>query len=108
MAAAVATAYEIALGGAAGAAAGWGRCLAVRVGEDLAGLRSQLGNALAEESQRRGLRPVAAVAYIEARCVRGGAALQSRALPLLGCCRCLQHPSPPLPPAHRLPLPLLS
>lgn len=63
--AAVGTAFEVALGGAAGGARGWGRCLAVRVGDGLAGLRSQLGNALAEESKARGLRPVAVVAYIE-------------------------------------------
>lgn len=90
VAAAVAASFEVALGGAAGGKLGWGRCLAVRVGQELAGLRSQLGNALAEESQRRGLRAVAAVAYVEARvwrraaslCVwRAGAGLQG----LLGC-----------------------
>lgn len=71
VAAAVQLAFEVSLGGTAGAAKGWGRCLAVRVGEDLSGLRSQLGNALAEESQRRGLRPVAVVAYIEVGAGRG-------------------------------------
>jgi hypothetical protein len=62
---AVGGAFEVSLGGGTGAARGWGRCLAVRVGEQMAGLRSQLGNALAEESARRGLRAVAVVAYIE-------------------------------------------
>lgn len=64
---AVATAFPVTLGGAEGAARGWGRCLAVRVGDQMASLRSQLGNALAEESQRQGLRPMAVVAYIEVR-----------------------------------------
>jgi nanoRNase/pAp phosphatase (c-di-AMP/oligoRNAs hydrolase) len=63
---AVATAFPVSLGGAEGASRGWGRCLAVRVGDQMASLRSQLGNALAEESQRQGLRPMAVVAYIEA------------------------------------------
>lgn len=67
VAAAVATAFPVQLGGPEGASRGWGSCLAVQVGEDLAGLRSQLGNALAEASQARGLRPLAVVAYIEVR-----------------------------------------
>ena len=64
---AVSTAFPVSLGGAQGAGRGWGRCLAVRVGDQMAALRSQLGNALAEESQRQGLRPMAVVAYIEVR-----------------------------------------
>jgi hypothetical protein len=64
---AVAQAFEVQLGGPAGQRHGWGRCLAVRVGDQLVALRSQLGNALAEESARRGLRALAAVAYVEVR-----------------------------------------
>lgn len=64
---AVGQAFVVNVGGAAGAERGWGRCLAVRVGAQLASLRSQLGNALAEESRRQGLRAMAVVAYIEVR-----------------------------------------
>ncbi|KAL4458550.1 hypothetical protein ABPG75_013415 [Micractinium tetrahymenae] len=63
---AVSQAYVVRLGGAASAERGWGRCLAVTVGEELSRLRSQLGNALAEESARRGLRAMGLVAYVEA------------------------------------------
>lgn len=63
---AVGQAFEVRLGGAAHVERDWGRCLAVTVGEELARLRSQLGNALAEESARRGLRAMGLVAYVEA------------------------------------------
>ena len=56
--------FEVSLGGADGAAQGWGHCLAVRA-DSLAELRSQLGNALAEKSRDAGLRAVAVVAYRE-------------------------------------------
>lgn len=82
VAAAVAASFEVSLGGAAGGRLGWGRCLAVRVGAELAGLRSQLGNALAEESQRRGLRAVAAVAYVEVRPLMGQLTWRG----LMACC----------------------
>lgn len=62
---AVGQAFEVRLGGAAHVERDWGRCLAVTVGEELARLRSQLGNALAEESARRGLRAMGLVAYVE-------------------------------------------
>lgn len=52
--------------GGSGEGRAWGRCLAVQVGDQLSKLRSQLGNALAEESRARGLRAMAAVAYVEA------------------------------------------
>lgn len=67
---AVAQAFPVDLGGAAGAERGWGRCLAVRIGPEMSkliALRSELGNALATESQRRGLRGMAVVAYGEVR-----------------------------------------
>jgi hypothetical protein len=73
IAAALGVAHEVALGGAAGAGRGWGRALAVHVGADGAAMRSQLGNALAEEAGRRGLRAVAAVAYEEAGIPEAGA-----------------------------------
>lgn len=63
---AVSQAYVVRLGGAANAGRGWGQCLAVTVGDELSRLRSQLGNALAEESARRGLRAMGLVAYVEA------------------------------------------
>ena len=107
VAAAVATAFEVALGGGAGAARGWGRCLAVRVGADLAGLRSQLGNALAEESAARGLRPMAVVAYIEVRfplaCPSADTQPGLRSPQQQGRRRTAAdraHPSPPLIPAR--------
>lgn len=62
---AVSQAYTVRLGGAAHAGQDWGRCLAVTVGDELARLRSQLGNALAQESARRGLRAMGLVAYLE-------------------------------------------
>lgn len=62
---AVSQAYVVRLGGAANAGRGWGQCLAVTVGDELSRLRSQLGNALAEESARRGLRAMGLVAYVE-------------------------------------------
>ena len=83
---AVAQAFSVSLGGAEGAGHGWGRCLAVRVGDQLASLRSQLGNALAEESQRQGLRPMAVVVYIEV----GGGCCSSSALQAVQCARLLQ------------------
>ncbi|KAL4859293.1 hypothetical protein ACK3TF_001036 [Chlorella vulgaris] len=66
---AVAQAFPVDLGGAAGAERRWGRCLAVQIGPEMSkliALRSELGNALAIESQRRGLRGMAVVAYGEA------------------------------------------
>lgn len=60
------TAFVVELGGLTGRAAGWGRCLAVRPG-DAASIRSRLGNVVAEESARRGLRAMAAVVYSEVR-----------------------------------------
>jgi len=65
VAAALATAHEVQLGGPAGAAAGWGRCLAVCGGPEIGAERSALGNALAAASAARGLRPCGAVAYTE-------------------------------------------
>eukprot|EP00884_Botryococcus_braunii_P018835 jgi/Botrbrau1/5635/Bobra.55_1s0024.1 len=58
------TAFVVQLGGDAGREAGWGRCLAVRA-DDAASIRSRLGNQVAEESSRRGLRAIAAVVYSE-------------------------------------------
>ncbi len=60
------TVFEVDLGGADGQAAGWGRCLGVRA-EDMTHLRSRLGNEVAAESARRGLRAIAAVVYSEVR-----------------------------------------
>lgn len=64
---AVAAAFPVSLGGSAGATRGWGRGLAVVGGEEVAQLRSQIGNALAERAQEQGLRAVAVVAYTEVR-----------------------------------------
>src|SRR5947209_5563770 len=61
--AAIARAYPVQLGNRQQ----WGECLAVQVDAQVSGIRSALGNALAEESQRRGLRAMAAVAYVEVR-----------------------------------------
>ena len=71
---AVSGAFVLNLGGARGAGEGWGQCLAVRVDppSTLSSIRSQLGNALANKAQLRGLRAVGAVVYIEvtaARCL---------------------------------------
>ena len=63
--AALNAAFEVQLGGSAGAAKQWGKCLAVRADGDLSKIRSSLGNALAEASAARSLRAVAAVCYIE-------------------------------------------
>lgn len=64
IAAALASNFEVELGGWRAGGRCWGRCLAVRA-DGLPELRSQLGNALAEKSQAAGLRAVAVVAYIE-------------------------------------------
>jgi hypothetical protein len=56
------------LGGAHGAAQGWGRALAVHIQThqpDLVKLRSELGNRLAEASAAAGLVPMGVVAYVE-------------------------------------------
>lgn len=58
-------AFKIQLGGAVGAERGWGQCLAVLGGDDVAKLRSQAGNAIADRSKSLGLQAVAVVAYIE-------------------------------------------
>lgn len=63
VAGAVRECHEIELGGEG---RGWGRALAVVVAPDVARLRDQLGNELAAEASRRGLRSMAAVAYEEA------------------------------------------
>jgi hypothetical protein len=57
--------FRVALGAAAGQAAGWGECLAVLVGPELGALRSQLGNELAAKSRDAGLRAMGVVAYTE-------------------------------------------
>lgn len=66
---AVDQAFVVQLGGAgsssSSASGDWGCCLAVRVGEELSKLRSQLGNALAAESSTRGQRAMGLVAYVE-------------------------------------------
>ena len=51
----VASAFPVQLGGEAGKALGWGRCLAVKIDGDMAHHRSQLGNDLASRSAADGL-----------------------------------------------------
>lgn len=63
---AVKCAFPVQLGGLQGQARGWGQCLAVR-GDDIAHLRSQLGNELAIKSNEQGMEPMGLVAYIEVR-----------------------------------------
>jgi hypothetical protein len=64
---AVASALPYQLGGAKGAAAGWGRALGCVVSGDLVACRSRLGNSLATRSKEAGLSPVGVVAYAEVR-----------------------------------------
>ena len=64
--------HIVQLGGAKGAAKGWGCCCAVDTRhtdhpEHLAQLRSSLGNTLAEMSAGQGLQPIGVVAYSEVR-----------------------------------------
>ena len=64
------------LGGAYGAAQGWGRALAVHLESsqpDLVKLRSELGNRLADASAAAGLVPMGVVAYVEVRLCCAGA-----------------------------------
>lgn len=64
------TAFVVQLGGAAIGREphghGWGQALAVCVDADVARIRSELGNALADASSRRGLLSVGVVVYREA------------------------------------------
>ncbi len=60
----VSASFEMQLGGAAGAAKGWGMCLAVHA-DRAPELRSHIGNALAAKSRDAGLRPIGAVLYVE-------------------------------------------
>lgn len=62
---AIATAFVVNLGGGKGSAKGWGQALAVNVTPAVARIRSELGNALADEASRRGLQPVGLVVYRE-------------------------------------------
>ena len=63
-------AYTVQLGGAHGAAQGWGRALAVHLDThqpDVVKLRSELGNRLADASAAAGLAAMGVIAYIEVR-----------------------------------------
>lgn len=64
VAAIIAESFRMQLGGARGAAWDWAVCLAAR-GDASTNLRSQIGNALALKARAAGLRPVAAVIYVE-------------------------------------------
>lgn len=89
--AALQTAFVVNLGGSAAAAKRWGKCLAVRADGGLAQIRSSLGNALAHASAAKGLRAIAAVAYIEvcfvqrlSVCIHKCNLDPDKAMPLLG------------------------
>lgn len=71
MAGALEDTFTVQLGGAHGAAQGWGSALAVFLGANaqLSGLRSELGNRLARRGVERGLVGMGVVAYTEVRLV---------------------------------------
>ena len=64
---AISTASVVRLGSQEGQEQGFGQCLLIQAGDDssLSGIRSQLGNTLAAESGKKGLRSIGLIAYRE-------------------------------------------
>ena len=80
IAAAVAAAKPVTLGGTKAAGRGWGQALAVAAAGDLVKWRSALGNALARRGAELGLAPVGVVAYVEPGMARGKVKVSLRAV----------------------------